>query len=53
MFSLDNARTLLLEIAENNIQRRPPELNAHTDKIYGDGVTEYIGHVIKRYYGAE
>lgn len=53
MFGLDNARTLLLEIADGYLQCRHPEINEHTDKIYGNGVTEYIGHAIKRYYGAE
>lgn len=53
MFGLDNARALLLEMAESNLERRHPELNEYTDKIYGAGVTEYIGRAVKRYYGAE
>ena len=51
LFKLDNARTLLLEMAKDYLNHS--RLEEHTDKQYGKGVTKYIGSAIYRYYGVE
>ena len=52
MFRLDNARYLLLKIAEDYLEdKKSPELLEFTEKKYGAGITEYIGRAIRRYYG--
>lgn len=53
MFHLDNARYLLLKLAEDYLQGQAhPALIAATDKQYKlGGITAYIGHAIRRYYG--
>lgn len=49
MFHFDNARYLLLKVAEDYLSQGT--LVEATDEQYGDGVTEYIGHAIEKYYG--
>ena len=51
LFKLDNARTLLLEMAKDYLNHS--RLEEYTDKQYGKGVTKYIGSAIYRYYGVE
>ena len=52
MFRLDNARYLLLKMAENYLhEHRNIKLIKMLNQKYGDGLTEYIGHSIQRYYG--
>ncbi|MGM9534659.1 MAG: MerR family transcriptional regulator [Intestinibacter sp.] len=52
MFKIDNARYLLLKVAKDYLDNSNPVLIKATDKQYGDGITQYIGHVIQYYYGA-
>ena len=49
MFHLDNARYLLLKIAEDYLKNG--QLNGPTDAQYGTGVSKYIGNAINVYYG--
>lgn len=49
MFRLDNARQLLLEVAKDYLNHSI--MVEATDKQYGIGVSEYIGHAIQNYYG--
>ena len=49
MFHLDNSRHLLLKMATDYLNNGV--LVEATDEQYGAGVTEYIGQVIKKYYG--
>lgn len=49
MFHMDNARYLLLKVADDYLNSSP--LEEATDKQYGTGVCRYIGQVIRRYYG--
>lgn len=49
MFRLDNARYLLLELTKDYLNNSV--LTDATDKQYGNGVTEYIGHAIQLFYG--
>ena len=52
MLGLDNARYLLLKIAEDYLERRTsPELIQATEHTYGRGITRYIGLAIRQYYG--
>lgn len=51
LFHLDNARNLLLEIASNYLEQPLSPLGEATDQQYGIGVTEYVGHAIRKYYG--
>lgn len=46
---VENARALLLEMAKNYLGHS--QLEEGTDKVYGKGVTKYIGLAICRYYG--
>lgn len=49
MFRLDNARFILLELANDYLHNS--KLTEATDKQYGIGTTEYIGQAIQDYYG--
>lgn len=49
MFRLNNARQLLLEVANDYLNHSI--VGEATDKQYGVGVSEYIGHAIQSYYG--
>lgn len=49
MFRLDNSRYLLLKMADDYLNHGL--LTEATDKQYGEGVTQYIGHAIQNYYG--
>ena len=49
MFALDNARNILLDLAEEYSSNEA--LAAITDKQYGAGCAEYIANAIKLYYG--
>ena len=52
MFRLDNARYLLLKVAEDYLHtQKCPELIEATNRKYGTGITEYIGQAIQQYYG--
>lgn len=52
MFRMDNARYLLLRVAEDYLEeKKVPELIEATEKEYGRGITEYIGKAIRRYFG--
>lgn len=51
MFKIDNARYLLLKVARDYLDNSNPILTKATDKQYGDGITQYIGHAISYYYG--
>lgn len=52
MFRMDNARYLLLRVAEDYLEdKKVPELIEATEKEYGRGITEYIGMAIRRYFG--
>lgn len=50
MFALDNARTILLDLAKEYLQGE--KLAETTDSQYGKGCSEYIAHAIEHYYGA-
>ena len=49
MFCLDNARSILLDLAKEYLNL--PELAEVTDKQFGIGCSEYIAHAIQTYYG--
>ena len=49
MFHLDNARSMLLDLAEEYI--RYPQLAEITDKQFGNGCAGYVAQAIKKYYG--
>lgn len=49
MFRMDNARHLLLKIAEDYLNHSA--LEKATDEQYGAGVTRFIGQAIRQYYG--
>ena len=49
LFKVDNARALLLEVA--NDYRNNSQMEEATDKQYGKGITKYIGSAIYQYYG--
>ncbi|MCI6533362.1 MAG: TipAS antibiotic-recognition domain-containing protein [Lachnospiraceae bacterium] len=49
LFKVDNARALLLEVA--NAYRNNSQMEEATDKQYGKGITKYIGSAIYQYYG--
>lgn len=54
MFRLDNARYLMLKMAEHYLHSQDvmySEVHDAINKKYGTGITEYIGHAIQRYYG--
>lgn len=52
MFRMDNARYLLLKVAEDYLEeKKVPELIEATEKKYGQGITEYIGRAIRRCFG--
>lgn len=51
LFKMDNARVLLLEMAKDYLGHS--QLEEGTDKVYGKGVTKYIGLAICRYYGVD
>ncbi|MGM9531290.1 MerR family transcriptional regulator [Intestinibacter sp.] len=51
MFKIDNARYLLLKVAKDYLDNSNPVLTKETDKQYGYGITQYIGHSIRYYYG--
>lgn len=48
---VENARALLLEMAKDYLGHS--QLEEGTDKVYGKGVTKYIGLAICRYYGVD
>lgn len=52
LFHLDNARCLLLELADHYLSDTH-NLGAATDRQYGPGTAAYIGRAIRRYYGVE
>lgn len=49
MFNLDNARTIMLEVADDYLGSSI--LADAVNKQYGNGVAEYIGYKIRHYYG--
>lgn len=49
MFKLDNARTILLDLAKEYL--RGEKLAEATDNQYGEGSAQYIAQAIQRYYG--
>lgn len=49
MFHLDNARSMLLDLAEEYIKY--PQFAEITDKQFGNGCAEYVAQAIKKYYG--
>ena len=49
MFALDNARTILLDLAKEYLQSE--KLAEVTDSQYGKGCSEYVAHAIQYYYG--
>lgn len=51
MFRTDNARYLLLRVADDYVHQG--QLVEATDRQYGEGVTEFIGKMIKKYYGVQ
>ena len=52
LFRLDNARYLLLKVAEDYLHtQKCPELIEATNRKYGAGITEYIGQAIQQFYG--
>lgn len=51
MFNVDNARYLLLKMAANYLNEQHKELESATKREYGEGITQYIGHTIQKYYG--
>lgn len=50
LFSLDNARNILLDLAKEYLQGE--KLAEITDLQYGEGCSEYVANAINRYYGA-
>lgn len=49
MFHLDNARAMLLDLANEYLKSE--KLAEVTDSQYGSGFSEYVAKAIKRYYG--
>ena len=49
MFVLDNARSILLDLAKEYLQYS--KLAEATDSQFGTGCSEYVASAIKRYYG--
>ena len=49
MFSLDNARNILLDLAKEYLQGE--KLAEATDNQFGKGCSEYVAHAIQHYYG--
>lgn len=49
MFLLDNARSMILDLAEEYIKY--PQFAEITDKQFGNGCAEYVAQAIKKYYG--
>ena len=49
MFKLDNARSILLDLASEYLQKQ--KLAEATDSQFGNGCSEYIAYAIKKYYG--
>ena len=49
MFALDNARSILLDLAKEYLQHS--KLAEVTDSQFGAGCSEYVANAIKRYYG--
>lgn len=49
MFHLDNARSMLLDLAEEYIKY--PQFAEITDQQFGNGCAEYVAQAIKKYYG--
>ena len=49
MFALDNARSILIDLAKEYLQNS--KLAEVTDSQFGTGCSEYVANAIKRYYG--
>ena len=49
MFALDNARSILLDLAQEYLQGEA--LAKVTDEQWGEGMAAYVGDAIQRYYG--
>ncbi len=49
MFALDNARSILLDLAKEYLQGEA--LAKVTDEQWGEGMASYVGEAIQRYYG--
>lgn len=49
MFALDNARSILLDLAKEYLQNS--KLAEVTDSQFGIGCSEYVANAIRRYYG--
>ena len=49
MFKLDNARSILLDLASEYLQKQ--KLAEATDSQFGNGCSEYVAYAIKKYYG--
>ena len=49
MFKLDNARSILLDLAKEYLQNE--KLAEVTDEQYGPGIAEYVANAINHYYG--
>ena len=49
MFALDNARGILLDLAQEYLQGEA--LAKVTDEQWGEGMAAYVGEAIQRYYG--
>lgn len=49
MFCLDNARSILLDLAKEYLENG--KLAEGTDSVFGAGCAEYVAHAILNYYG--
>ena len=49
MFQLDNARSILLDLANEYLQKQ--KLAEVTDSQFGSGCSEYVANTIHKYYG--
>lgn len=49
MFCLDNARSILLDLAKEYLQGE--KLAEATDSVFGEGCAEYVANEILKYYG--
>ena len=49
MFKLDNARSILLDLASEYLQKQ--KLAEAMDSQFGNGCSEYVAYAIKKYYG--
>ena len=49
MFKLDNARSILLDLAKEYLQKQ--KLAEAIDSQFGSGCSEYVAYAIKKYYG--